>query len=76
MTTSSIDEAKLNEFMTKVWNELAGAWSVSLVINGDKLGLYKAMADSRPITSQELASKTNTTERYIREWLANQAAGA
>jgi 2-polyprenyl-3-methyl-5-hydroxy-6-metoxy-1,4-benzoquinol methylase len=75
MTTSGIDEVKLNEFMTKVVNELGGAWSASLVIIGDKLGLYRAMADSRPITSQELASKTNTTERYIREWLANQTAG-
>ena len=65
MTTSGIDEAKLNEFMTKVVNELGAAWSASLVIIGDKLGLYRAMADSRPITSQELASKTNTAERYI-----------
>ena len=73
MTTS--DEAKLNEFMTKIVNELGGAWSASLVIIGDKLGLYRAMADSEPITSQELADKTNTAERYIREWLANQAAG-
>jgi hypothetical protein len=65
MTSSSIDEAKLNEFMANVWNELAGAWSASLVIIGDKLGLYRAMADSRAITSQELASKTNTTERSL-----------
>ena len=43
-----------------------------LVIIGDKLGLYKAMADSKPITAEELASRTGTTERYIREWLANQ----
>lgn len=61
--------------MNKVIGELGGAWSASLVIIGDKLGLYKAMSDSRPVTSQELAQKTNTNERYIREWLANQAAG-
>jgi hypothetical protein len=43
---------------------------------GDKLGLYKAMYDfGKPITSQELADVTKTSERYIREWLANQAAG-
>ena len=43
---------------------------------GDKLGLYKAMYDfGKPITSQELANLTGTSERYIREWLANQAAG-
>jgi len=52
--------------MNKVIDELGGAWSVSMVIIGDKLGLYKAMADSRPITSQELAQKTNTNERYTR----------
>ena len=46
-----------------------------LVIIGDKLGLYKAMADSKPITAVELASRTGTTERYVREWLANQATG-
>ena len=46
------------------------------VINiGDKLGLYKEMSKSGPITSQELANRTGTVERYIREWLANQAAG-
>jgi 2-polyprenyl-3-methyl-5-hydroxy-6-metoxy-1,4-benzoquinol methylase len=75
MSTTNIDESKLNAFMHKVVGELGGAYSASLVIIGDKLGLYKAMSDSRPITSQELAQKTNTNERYIREWLANQAAG-
>ena len=47
-----------------------------LVYIGDKLGLYKAMYNfAKPITSQELANLTSTSERYIREWLANQAAG-
>ena len=46
------------------------------MIIGDRLGLYKAIAESgQPITSEELAKKTNTNERLIREWLANQAAG-
>lgn len=58
MTASAIDQAKLNE--------------TTLVIIGDRLGLYRA-GDSKPITSQELADKTNSTERYIGEWLANQA---
>jgi SAM-dependent methyltransferase len=40
---------------------------------GDRLGLYKAMSGS-PVTSEELAKKTGTTERYVREWLINQAA--
>ncbi len=74
-TTQQVDEAKLNDFMGKVVNDLGATWSTVLVIIGDKLGLYKAMADSKPITSEELAKRTGTTERYIREWLANQAAG-
>jgi hypothetical protein len=42
---------------------------------GDRLGLYKAMAGAGPITSSTLAQRTGTTERYVREWLGNQAAG-
>ena len=50
--------------------------SAVLTYIGDKLGLYKAMYDfGKPITSQQLANLTATSERYIREWLANQAAG-
>ena len=49
---------------------------VYLVYIGDKLGLYKAMAEfGKPISSYELAERTHTSERYVREWLANQAAG-
>src|SRR5918999_2596535 len=72
--SKKIDEGKLNDFMGKVVDDLGATWSTVLVIIGDKLGLYKAMADSKPISSEELARRTGTTERYIREWLANQAA--
>src|ERR671932_594956 len=62
--------------MGKVLSDLGGAASSVLGYIGDKLGLYKAMSDfGKPITSQELANITGTSERYIREWLANQAAG-
>src|ERR671932_2626550 len=62
--------------MGKVLSDLGGAASSVLGYIGDKLGLYKAMYDfGKPITSQELANLTSTSERYIREWLANQAAG-
>ncbi len=62
--------------MAKILSDFGGAASSILVYIGDKLGLYKAMSDfGKPITSQELASLTETSERYIREWLANQAAG-
>jgi SAM-dependent methyltransferase len=74
-TAKRLDETKLKEFMGNVLNDLGATWSTVLVIIGDKLGLYKAMADSKPIAAEELASRTGTTERYIREWLANQAAG-
>ena len=45
-----------------------------MVVIGEKLGLYKSLA-AQPMTSAELAAKTNTDERYVREWLASQAAG-
>jgi SAM-dependent methyltransferase len=75
-TTSKIDEQKLHEFMLKAVGDIASTMSAMLLIIGDKLGLYKAMAESgQPITSEELAKKTNTNERLVREWLANQTAG-
>jgi hypothetical protein len=68
---NNIDEAKLKDFMGKVVNDLGATESTVLVIIGDKLGLYNAMADSKPVTPGELASRTGTTERYVREWLTN-----
>jgi hypothetical protein len=66
----------LNEFLEKITSDVGGAASSVLVYIGDKLGLYKAMAEfGKPISSYELAERTHTSERYVREWLANQAAG-
>ncbi len=59
----------------KAVSEMGAAMNVPLVVIGDKLGLYKAMAGAGPVTSAELAAKTGTTERYVREWLSAQAAG-
>jgi hypothetical protein len=74
--TPTVDQEKLNQFMGKVLSDFGGAASAVLTYIGDKLGLYKAMSDfGKPIISQELANITGTSERYIREWLANQAAG-
>jgi 2-polyprenyl-3-methyl-5-hydroxy-6-metoxy-1,4-benzoquinol methylase len=70
-----INEDKLNEFLGKVVGDFGAALSSSLVYIGQKLGLYKAMAGDGPVTPAELAQKTSTNERYIREWLINQAAG-
>ncbi len=72
--SGKIDEQKLQDFMLKALGDIASTVSGVLVNIGDRLGLYKAMAESgQPITSEELAKKTNTNERLIREWLANQA---
>ena len=74
--TSTMDNEKLQQFMGKILSDFGGAGGCVLAYIGDKLGLYKAMSDfGKPITSQELANLTGTSERYIREWLANQAAG-
>ncbi len=67
-----INEDKMNAFLGKVVGDFGAALSSSLVYIGQKLGLYKALADG-PATSAELAEKTATNERYIREWLINQA---
>ncbi|HXA76044.1 MAG TPA: methyltransferase domain-containing protein [Candidatus Acidoferrales bacterium] len=73
--TEPVNQAKLHEFMMKAVGEMGAAMNAALIIVGDKLGLYKAMAGAGPMTSTELATKTKTTERYVREWLSAQAAG-
>ncbi len=69
-----LNEAKLNEFLGKMVTEMGAAANGSLIILGDKLGLYKSLATNGPMTSGQLAEKTGTTERYVREWLSAQAA--
>jgi 2-polyprenyl-3-methyl-5-hydroxy-6-metoxy-1,4-benzoquinol methylase len=70
----SVDEQRLNAFLGKAVGDLGAAVSAVLVSIGDELGLYKAIA-AGAVSAGELAAKTGTNERYIREWLANQAAG-
>lgn len=65
---------KLDQFMGKMLGDMGAAASAALVVIGDKLGLYKTLAQSGPLSSAELAQKTGTAERYVREWLAAQAA--
>jgi 2-polyprenyl-3-methyl-5-hydroxy-6-metoxy-1,4-benzoquinol methylase len=70
------DQSKLNAFMEKAVMDMGAAMHATLVVVGDKLGLYKAMADGSWLTSGELAARTTTAERYVREWLnANAASG-
>jgi len=74
-TTQGIDQAKLEAFVGKGISDFGAALSSALVVIGDKLGFYKAMAGAGPLSSAELAQRSGTTERYIRDWLINQAAG-
>jgi 2-polyprenyl-3-methyl-5-hydroxy-6-metoxy-1,4-benzoquinol methylase len=69
-----IDEAKLNDFMGKVLGDLGGASTVAMVRIGDDLGLYKALHAAGPQTSAALAKRLGLAERYLREWLSQQAA--
>lgn len=69
-----IDEAKLNDFMGKVLGDLGGASTVAMVRIGDGLGLYKALHAAGPQTSAALAKRLGLAERYLREWLSQQAA--
>jgi SAM-dependent methyltransferase len=70
----TVDESRLQDFMGKMVGDLGAAMSGALVLLGDRLGLYKAMAEAGPTTPADLARRTGTRERYIREWLAAQAA--
>jgi len=71
----AIDPEKLNEFLGRALVDFGATFHAALVRIGDKLGLYKGLAAGGPQTSAELAKRTGTTERYIREWLSAQAAG-
>ncbi|MBI4597714.1 MAG: methyltransferase domain-containing protein [Candidatus Omnitrophica bacterium] len=70
----AVDQEKLNAFLGKVVGDFGAALSSALVYIGQRLGLYRAMAWGGSVTPEELAQRTGTTERYIREWLINQAA--
>lgn len=74
-TTAAVDQARLDELLGKVVLDASAAMSGALVLVGDRLGLYRGLAEGGPQTSAELAARTGTHERYVREWLLNQAAG-
>jgi len=73
MAAAAPDAQKLEQFMGKMLGDMGAAMSGALVITGVKPGLYKALAEG-PATSEELAKRTGLAERYVREWLAAQAA--
>jgi SAM-dependent methyltransferase len=71
-----MNEAKLHEFMGKLVTDMGGAWMMAMVLIGDELGLYKAMADGQPASAEEVAKRSGCHPRLVREWLdANAAAG-
>jgi len=70
----SVSDDKLNAFLGKAVGDLGASVSAVLMLIGDELGLYRALAGHR-LSAEELARKTGTNARYIREWLGNQAAG-
>jgi SAM-dependent methyltransferase len=70
-----LDPAKLEAFVFRAVDEIGATLNTAMVVIGDKLGLYKALAGAGPLTPDELARRTGTAERYVREWLNNQAAG-
>jgi SAM-dependent methyltransferase len=69
-----LDMNKLDAFIGQFVTDLGAAVHTGMVVIGEKLGLYKALA-AGPMSSAQLAAKTKTDERYVREWLASQAAG-
>ena len=69
-----VDNDKLNEFIGRFVGDLGATVHAGMVVIGERLGLYKALAES-PMTASALATRTNTDPRYVREWLSSQAAG-
>lgn len=71
----SLDPQKLEALLGRVVGDIGGAYCAALTVIGDALGLFRALAESPGLTPEELASKTGTAPRYVREWLCAQAAG-
>ena len=72
---TTLDHAKVNEFLGKAIQDVAATFHAGLVLIGDRLGLYRAMAGAGGLTPAELAKRTGTHQRYVAEWLSAQAAG-
>jgi 2-polyprenyl-3-methyl-5-hydroxy-6-metoxy-1,4-benzoquinol methylase len=70
-----VDGEKLMQFVFRAVDEVGATLNAALVVMGDKLGLYRALAQSGGLSPAELAARTDTAERYVREWLNAQAAG-
>jgi SAM-dependent methyltransferase len=71
----AIDQARMDELLGRAVVDIGATMHAACVVIGDRLGLYRALADEGPLTAGDLARRTGTSERYVREWLASQAAG-
>jgi len=71
----TVSQPQVQQFLARALYDLAAAQSATMVVIGDRLGLYRIMSGAGPLTSKELAKRSGTAERYVREWLMNQAAG-
>ena len=71
---NTIDPVKLDAFVARAINDLASAYAGVMISLGNKLGIYKAMANAGPLSAGEVAERANCAERYVREWLNAQAA--
>ena len=71
----ALNQERLNSLLGRAVVDIGATLHAGLVMIGEKLGLYKTLAKFGPLTAAALARKTNTTERYVREWLNAQAAG-
>src|SRR5215217_6368191 len=74
ITPTPIDQGRLDALLGRFVQDLGAAVSFPLVVIGERLGLFKALAGGEPVTPGELAERTGTAERYVREWLAAMAA--
>src|SRR5271165_3013552 len=70
-----VDPDRLRDFVFRAVVEVGATLNTALVVLGDKLGLYRALAGAGPLTPAELANRTGTAVRYVQEWLCAQAAG-
>jgi hypothetical protein len=73
MATATSADARRDELVERLFGSALGALDLLCVYLGDRLGLYRALADTGPSTSAELASVAGVSERYAREWLEQQA---
>jgi len=67
-------QEEIQAFVHKAFGDIAGALTSAMVVLGDRLGLYKALAGAGGLSPAELTGRTGTAERYVREWCAGQAA--